>query len=413
MLKYTSLLLGAAVIGLPAMADEGGETAPVSAIIIDQVQLGDVWSGMVVAVPDYTSEAVATSTAVGNAAAGQLMSGDILVALTQRLNGDVTAQNELSGYSAGTAIVATTSYGNSTTAGTWAGSNDYETVQTSNGDVVAVTQIALDGASQITSSTTAMANVSVPENEYGTNDATQTQISNGSVSANTDVDMCCDSSSATFATTAGGNAVSSTGWTSSNFVAADQVTAAGETIQASTDVYMEDGHDVLAATTSFGNSVTTENQWGYATLGLDGAPITQDNASDVDSQTYVTLDHWSGYATSSAYGVGNSSLISNLGSDTALYTSQNNDGDVSSSADLTGNSSVGGTGIVTATSIGNAATATLCNFCGEENVLSGGIQQVNSGQVTAQGTAYTPNSGMIQGSATAVGNSATFQTYGH
>jgi len=416
MLKKSSKLLGAAAVAAllaaPAMAWEEGDDNPVSAVVIDQVQLGDVWSGMDVKAPGITHDIVSTSTAVGNAAAGLVMSGDIDLDVNQQLDGNVDAENSIEGYRTGTAIATTTAYGNSSTGGTWMGTNFYRAEQVSNGDVSANTAVNLQGANQIATSTTAMANVSVPSDEYGTNRAFQIQESNGSVHAATDIDMCCTGTSGTFATTAGGNAVSSTGSTSTNFNGAVQTTAAGEYIQAVTDVYMGDGHNVLAATTSFGNSATVHNEWGFATLGRDGSELFQANESAIVSETYVTLDHWSGYASASAYGVGNSGLISNVGSDTGLYANQENTGNVYSAASLTGNSMVGGTGQVNATSIGNAVTANLCNTCSGDAVLQGGISQINSGSMYARGTAHTPYAGAIYGSATAVGNSATFQSNG-
>lgn len=399
----------AALGALPALADEVTENQPVT---IDQVQLGDVWSDMQVDIPHYAPDAVSTSSAVGNAAAGLVMHGDVDAAVTQDLQGDVRATNTLSGYAAGTAIATTTAYGNAATAGTWAGNTRLNADQVSSGNVSASTDISLDGANQIATATTAIANVAVPSDEHGYQNAFHQQDSQGSVSATTTAVMCCDGASATFATTAGANAVSSTGSTSTNITGAVQTTASGETVTAASDVYMHDGHNVLVATTGFSNSATVHNEWGYASLGQEGAEVYQDNQTDVDSQTYVTLDHWSGYASSSAYGVGNSSLISNIGSDTAMHAIQDNSGTVYTSADLTGNSSVGGTGVVTATSIGNAATTTLCNYCSGDSVTRGGVSQTNSGAVIARGTAHTPNAGGIYGTATAVGNSATFQSTG-
>lgn len=398
---------GVALISPPAYADDH----PAS-VQIDQVQLNDVWSNMTVEIPETAWEASSTSTAVGNAAAGLVMQGSIDLDVTQALEGNVRADNELLGGTAGLAVAATTAYGNSTTGGTWSGDNYYRAEQVANGDVAANTRVDIDRANNIATSTTGIANVSVPTDEWGKNAAFQIQESNGSVEATTDVDMCCDGTSASFGTTAGGNAMSSTGTTSTNINGAVQTTAAGETITASSDVYLGNGHNVLAASTGFGNSATLHNEWGYASLGRDGSELYQENASDVDSQSYVTLDEWSGYATSSAYGVGNAAEISNVGSDTGLYAIQNNYGSVYSEASLNGASSHDGDGIVTATSIGNAATATLCNVCGDAT-LHGQTQQYNAGSVIARGNATVGQSGSVFGSATAVGNSATYQSNGH
>ncbi|MEP1144275.1 MAG: holdfast anchor protein HfaD [Henriciella sp.] len=379
---------------------------------IDQVQLNDVWSDMRVEIPEYAWDATSTSTAVGNAAAGLVTEGSIDLDVQQQLDGNVTATNQIIGGNAGQAIATTTAYGNSTTGGTWAGDNYYRAEQVSNGDVAADTTVDMQNAGTVATGTTAIANVSVPTAEYGKNAAFQIQESNGSVQATTDVDMCCDGKSATFATTAGGNALSSTGSTSTNINGAVQTTASGETIAAASDVYMGFGHNVLAATTAFGNSANQSNEWGYATLGREGSEVFQGNDSDVDAQSYVTINEWSGYATSSAYGVGNTAVTSNVGSDTGLYAVQNNYGTVSSDASFTGSSASGGAGIVTSTAIGNAATATLCNTCGDA-ALHGQTNQYNAGSVIARGSATVGQSGSVFGSATAVGNAATYQSNGN
>ena len=309
------------------------------------------------------------------------------------------------------AVATTTSYGNAAQGGTDYGSNAYYADQTASGLVEAYTDIELLGASELASATTAIANVSSTDNNYGESDASQVQQSSADVIAETDADMCCDGYYASFATSAGANATSSTGYTSTNINRVQQETAAGSSVQAATDVYMNDGNNVSAVTNAFGNSATVYNEWGYASLGQEGEPVEQRNGADIDAQTYVTLDHWSGYATASSYGVGNSALISNVGSDTAIYANQTNDGTVGSQASFSGQSWVGDTGMVSATSIGNAATATVCNYCSDAAV-GGRINQTNSGQVYAYGQATSVYGNGIYGSATAIGNSATLQSAG-
>jgi len=123
MLKNSAKLMGAAAIAAllasPALAWEDGEEPAISVVEIEQVQLNNVWSNMNVEIEHYAPDAVSTSTAVGNAAAGLLMSGDIDLDVYQTLEGNVGAENRLTGYGAGTAIATTTAYGNSTTGGTW------------------------------------------------------------------------------------------------------------------------------------------------------------------------------------------------------------------------------------------------------------------------------------------------------
>ena len=378
---------------------------------IDQVQLGDVWSNIDVYVPEHTPDVVATSTASGNLAAAVRNTGDVDSEITQQFDADSVATSSLGGYSAGTAIQTTTAYGNAASSGTSYGYNSYYAQQSASGNVTAYSRTELEQANQIASATTAMANVSSTENNFGESISDQTQYSSANVYAETDADMCCDGTSATFATTAGANATSATGYTNTSYNRALQKTEAGSSVTGVTDVYMGYGTNVTAATNSFGNSATVHNEWGYAALGLSGAETKQENNADVDAQTYVTLDHWDGYANASAYGVGNSALLSNVGSDTAMYADQNNTGTVTSQASFTGESWTGGAGIMSSTAIGNAATATVCNYCSDAAV-GGRINQTNSGSVYAQGSTSTTYGGSVYGSASAVGNSATIQSFG-
>ncbi|WP_018147936.1 holdfast anchor protein HfaD [Henriciella marina] len=393
-----------------AAADAQSSSTPATGTI-DQVQFGDVWADMDVQLPEHTPNGVSTSTTVGNLANATRHAGDIDSEVRQSFDATSRATNSVRGYSVGTGVSTTTAYANASSAGTNYGANSSYAQQEAAGSVEANSRIELYQANQVASASTAVANVSTNDNNDGFSIADQTQYSAADVTSETDADMWQNGTSASFATTAGGNASSSTGYTSTNYNRALQKTEDGTRISGSTDVYMKDGTNVTAATNSFGNSATVHNEWGYATLGIDGAPTKQDNQADVDAQSYVTLDHWSGYANSSSYGVGNSALISNVGSDTVMYADQSNSGTVYSYAKLDGASWTGGTGVVTSTAVGNAATATVCNFC-SEGAVGGRVNQVNTGAVIAQGQANTNYGGGIYGSASAIGNAATIQSLG-
>lgn len=417
MRKLTLCLLGAAasaaLLSTPALAGEDGDDIyiPYSVYEADQEQYGDIHSTITLEIEDYSAAAVSNSVALGNSATGHVKSGDMDSDITQVLHGDVLADNGIYGGSSGHVVATTTAYGNSASGGTWDGNNYFYADQTATGDVEAHTQVDMDGAYAIATGTSAIANVSSSSDEYGDNRAFQSQDSQGSVVATTDVDLCCDGDAAVFTTTAGANAVSVEGSSTTSFTGAVQTTAEGEHVVASSDVYIWDGHNVHSATTAFGNSATVHNEWGYATLGRDGSELYQENSSDIVSETYVTLDHWSGTATTTAYGLGNSALISNVGSDTGLYAQQQNNGNVIAHVDFAGQAWTGGAGVSTATAIGNAATATLCNYCGDASV-QGSVHQVNNGNVTASTYVSAPHSGGIHASAAAVGNSSTFTSTG-
>ena len=395
-----------------AAALAAAQVALAEPVTIDQVQLGNTLSNLTVEVPGEADAATAVSTSVGNTAAALFDTGSLEFSATQTNSGDSTATSQLRGGTVwGTATSATTAYGNAATGGSWNGDVAYDTTQTMTGNTSAASDIYLDSAGDLGVATTAAANVSVSASDYGATSGTQTQVSAGNVSATTDATSCCTAYSGTLLTTAAGNVQSSAGYTSNRIVTVDQTTAAGTSIAASGSIYMADGNDVTNMATSAGNSSVTDNQWGYASLGLDGAPAQQTNGADVSADSTVVLDHWSGFANSSAYGVGNSALVSNVGSDTAMYATQTNTGDVSSSATLAGQSWVGGTGSANAVSIGNAASTYLCNLCGDSAVY-GTTAQSNSGNITATGYVNTPVAGAVMGSASAIGNASTFRSGG-
>jgi hypothetical protein len=126
----------------------------------------------------------------------------------------------------------------------------------------------------------------------------------------------------------------------------------------------------------------------------------------------VWLDTFNGYAVSSAYGVGNSMLLSNSSSDTRLANRQIAEGGVDAVADLTGASATGAPGIVSSMAIGNAVTGYLCGNCGDPTAapsMSGENNQINFGGVRAFGTVNMLGaSGAIVANGAAVGNTASF-----
>ncbi|MEO0607443.1 MAG: holdfast anchor protein HfaD [Pseudomonadota bacterium] len=414
----------ATLIAAPALADDdtpdtpdtpGATTDPVapapqSVILIDQVQLNNVIANLDVEIEDFAKQASVTSTAVANTASGFVDAGDMDLDIRQSQDGTVSAIGILDGGSTRQAGVTTTAYGNSSTGGSWSGNTNYISSQITEGKIEAGTIVDLDETRKLTAATTGIANVSIPASENGNLNASILQESKDSVETTMDVDIDLVTHAATIANTAGGNSVSNSGSTTTNISSIDQRTDPGNLIEASTDIYIREGRNILGTTTAFGNSTTVHNEWGYASLGQSGDSLRQMNGSDIDSQTYVTLDHWTGSATSNAYGVGNAATISNVGSDTALYASQTNFGTVYTSANFTG-TSPDGNAIASATSIGNAATATLCATCGDA-ALTGQTLQYNGANILANTTATVGFAGNIHGAATAVGNAATYQSNG-
>jgi len=402
-LSILSATTGFALISAPIVS---AEEATLPLFEVTQEQNNTVATDVYTGFGAYSPEVSSVATALGNIAEGRSDSGSIDTDIYQTLNGAVLATNTIEGGIADSLTATTTAYGNSASGGTSQGSNFYFAEQTSNGYVEAHTNIQANTVSMLASSTTAIANVSAPSSSQGETRGYQKQESFEAVTAITEADLCCASYSGVLATTAGGNAVSSESSGSTSINGAVQITSQGKAIRATSDIDIANGHIVNIATTAYGNSATVNNQWGYATLGRDVSPVYQENSSDIIAETEVNLDHWTGSGAIAAYAMGNTALINNSGGDTGLFVNQNNSGGILASLDLTGQTWTGGA--ATATAIGNAATASLCNTCGDA-VLFGSVNQINNGSVTAKAhVTAAHSSGKIHVAGTAIGNSATF-----
>ncbi len=408
MTKKVSILMSAAAAALLAPTAAAWEE-DTSHVYVDQVQLGEVWSKLNVHVDDHAEGDVAVgATSVGNTASGLIMSGDIVYAAKQEMHGDTGAVTNIGGGDVdGNLYASTTAYANASTAGTWDGSLGYRAEQLNAGDVHATTNIDVRNVGHAATTTTAIANVSTPETEFGDNKSYSEQTNTGSSFATTNATICCDNESANFSTVAGGNAVTSVGSSSTVINGAVQQQDFQTNIQATSQVHVVYATDVTSSSTAAANSYTLHNEWGYATLGREESPLYQGNGANVQAASLVQLDDWGGHGVSTAYGVGNSALIGNAASDTGLFANQENAGTVTSYASLSGSSFTGGTGVVNSTAIGNAATATLCTMCGDA-ALQGKVNQYNAGATYAGADVYAGHAGNIYGSATAIGNSATF-----
>ena len=412
-----SLLSGTALFvlfGLPAFAqDDFPSPSPdADVVVIDQVVLGDVFANMNVLVVDGALGADSVATATGNTTSANSHNTDLDFDAVQQQDGTVDAITTLYGdtvYGA-PAQTVTTAYGNAASSSTTNGTDFSMVTQTSNGDVGAYSEITLDGADDVSAITTATANVNSYSTENGTNRGFQTQTGNADVTAATQAGLYYVGNSAAFGSTATGNSTSSYGSTTTSYNGAVQVMDFDTEVSAYTDVTVVDAANVAASATAAANNVKVQNEWGFATLGRDPSEVYQGNGADVDATASLTLTNWTGSSGSTAYGVGNSALISNVGSDTALYANQENFGIVSSSADFTGLNTDGSVGYASATSIGNAATATLCYSCSQDNILSGRTNQTNNADTLAVGYVEGGSGGYLTGAATAVGNSATYHS---
>jgi hypothetical protein len=275
--------------------------------------------------------------------------------------------------------------------------------QTSDGgDVLARARANVGNVQTLAAGSTAAANNSATAAENGDLNVRLTQDAQNSSYAITDVDACC-----TGTTVAGSSSAANVYGSSSSTSTVDArytQASTGAESQATTDVYQYRAYDVTAASTAAANSATIDNKWGYTSIRGR-----QTSSTDVKADTRVALGSWSGTAIVSAYGVGNATLATNVGSDMVVDIAQMNTGGVDANAQFSGSFSDGGEVLVSSTAIGNAFTGYVCSQCGDA-ALSGKVNQTNGGNVTSTGTIAANGAGAIIGSASAIGNSATFIT---
>ncbi|TGY88236.1 hypothetical protein E5163_10415 [Marinicauda algicola] len=162
-------------------------------------------------------------------------------------------------------------------------------------------------------------------------------------------------------------------------------------------------YGVTGASQAAGNTATVRNEWGYARI--EGEQL---NSGEVEAITRLGVGAFeNGAAVGSANAVGNSVLLSNFGADAYAGVGQVNSGNVSGRVVMEGG--WGHSAFATSSAIGNAQSAYICSECPVS--LDANMSQTNSGNVySGVSQTYGGYVGAVTGSATAVGNAATFSS---
>lgn len=397
LIRLVTAVSAVALLGAPAFAQTS------STVLNGQLQLGDVVSTMNVVSQNGTQSTSAVATSAGNAVSGANLTGHMDAQSDQTMSGATFATALVDAGNTGEAAVVSTAQGNTAQMQTEGGDLLLLGRQTATGGDVLARATATVVNSQLTSvASSAAANNTVTAADNGDLTVRLTQDAQNSSYAITDVDACC-----TGTTVAGSSSAANTYGSDSTTSTVDArytQTSTGDQSHATTDVYQYRAYDVTAASTAAANSATINNEYGYTSIRGR-----QSSSTDVAADTRLTVGSWSGIAVASAYGVGNATLATSIGSDLVVDIAQINTGGVDANAQFAGSSSDGGQVITSSTAIGNAFTGYVCSQCGDAAV-SGRVDQTNSGNITSTGTISTNGAGMIVGSASAIGNSATFIT---
>lgn len=243
----------------------------------------------------------------------------------------------------------------------------------------------------------------------GAHDLQLRQSADGDVAAATALDAA-DAEIETFdqGAQAAGNSLTAGGYEGNPIAGIDQSQTG--TVEAETTATVRNAdYGGVAASSAAGNTVTMANDYGYA-----HAQGSQTNSGAVRAATTLNIaDFGNGLIAGSANAVGNSGLVSNIGADAYTGLNQNNSGPVTAQVNFTGGiggSGVGGAGAaLSASAMGNAQSGYICSECPVS--LNANINQTNSGPVRAGVNAsHAGQIGALTGSATAVGNAATFSS---
>lgn len=393
-----------AILTVAASGAATSQTAPVE-VLNSQVQLGDLFAEQHLHVITAPDSATAATAATGDSLTATGENQNLHVTSTQSLRATSAALTSIAAdQGAGALLSATTAaVGNTATLGTCCGlvSGTATQTVTNAGQTTADTYVGTSAGptGQVSADSSAVANTQGWEVVNGTTQPVAIQTNQGLVHAYVNATICCVSGGSGYSATAVGDNVTVDATNASVDAQVNQTQSDGP-VQATILVNQTSASDLTAAATASANNINIAADSGTTSLASS-----QSNASSVSANSSVQLESWSGAATVSAYGVGNSALAANAGPQTNMTTSQTNSGDVTASASFTGGD--GGAAGVAATAVGNAASGYACPSC--QGGVGANNTQVNSGPVHAATTATVTGGASVNGQASAIGNSATFQ----
>ncbi len=408
--RAKNLLAGTAAVIILSVASYADDTTD-----IDNTQL--LADGPYIALLNQTvgdvSEAAGQVSALGNTLSVDITNGDTHVSNTQTVNtSSGYAESVLNVDSATwTATSGATAIANSATITTCCGSIDATSNQTVGPNQSVGSNAVLhvdDWALNASAAALSTGNAIDLQTWFGPAlDGVVEQTNNAMIMSDAHIDgggIMADS--AIVASTAIANTGFAGGEATTTTILTEQLSH-GSKVHAIASLDSPDVEDATVATTATGNNFVIENSFGFVQ-----ADHWQDNSSHIVATTDVNVGEWNGSNTASSYAVGNTNLTSNIGSDILLDNVQVNSGiGVEATTNFTGGSA-GGVGfdqqIVSAAAFGNAMSGFVCSTCG--GGITANNNQTNSADIAATATVNVGSGNTVIGTATAVGNSATFHT---
>jgi hypothetical protein len=391
---------------IPMWLIAAGTATSQSTVTNNQVQAGDIFASQTLDVVTNTSDTTAVTTATGNGLTGSVVTGSVDIQSTQSTAGQVGATTTINiANDAGPSLTSTTAAtGNTGDAGIeGGGALTGSFVQgATGGPIYGENQINAANAetTDAAQATQAMAN----SQGFG---ATGSSV-NATVHQSSAVDTTADGGAILgyvgdqggFSAAAVANNVTSVGVSGSTQTLDVTQSNTGALVRGAQFTNLGNSQDTNTSATATANNFNASNEGGAFNVGVN-----QSNDAYVRAQGEETSYEFGG-ATVSAYGVGNSTFAGNSGTSITLNNTQvNGSGGVESVASFTGDN--GYDAFVSSTAMGNAATGYACSTCG--GVMTVHNSQTNNGDAAAMvNTSITTSARSVRGTATAVGNNASF-----
>jgi len=376
-----------------------------SLVLNQQLQLGDVISGVTLNVEDAEDEVAVDNAARGNSLSGSVENDtlDLTSSQTMRGNTGATTTVTLTGDSDGPINAATLARGNDLAAGAYGGDLSIDSSQVVGpSEVTASAMIGgpaprLIGGASV--STTAHANSGALGGTGSAVEGVVIQSSEAGVRADTLAQTQYIPAVAEFISQSTGNAVVVNSYAGSSQDLTIRQRQAGDAVTASTSANAANAWDLAGRARATANQAVLHNQGGSVVVTTD-----QSNLSRVQAASVVTSYDF-GAATARAAGTGNEVSIGNNDVYLQIDNAQVNSGGVEVSASFEG--AYGYDAHVGAEAVGNSVTGYVCSQC--EGQIDAANDQTNSGAVSATATTTIQGSGRnVTTGANAVGNSATF-----
>ncbi|WP_312162882.1 holdfast anchor protein HfaD [Phenylobacterium sp.] len=396
------LLVGTLAAILPCQA--ATSQTPPSAVLNNQIQLGDVFSQQTLNVVEVSDFTTGSSTASGNAYKAASDRYDMDVRSYQETQGQVSADTRLDvAVSSGqTTSLATKATGNFVQASAYGATMTGVYTQATGADAVTAhshTEAPDGRTGEIASQTQAAGNAQAFGLEYASAGVRTSQTNAATVTSDGGGVYGYVPGTASFTATTAANDVALSGANGSAArMIVDQNNVAPLT-QAAQFTAFANVQDAVTTATAAGNNVNAVNE-GH----LLDVTARQSNEAYVRAQT-ASAAYQYGSASASAYGVGNAIVAGDIGGELILDTVQFNDGGgIEAVARFDGTE--GYDARVSATAYGNSVMGYACSDC--QGRLDVNNDQANHADVGAQSVVNVTSGRSARGVANAVGNSATY-----